>query len=65
MWVVKYIYFKGSFIYFFYMRFARLFVHRMHAVPSDARRGRQIPLNWNRRWLCVTTWVLGMASLVV
>lgn len=33
-------------------------VHLVHAVPEEARRGSQIPWNWNNT-LLASIWVLG------
>lgn len=31
--------------------FAYMSVHHMHTVPSETRKGYQIPRNWSYRWL--------------
>lgn len=32
----------------------------MHAVPREARRGRQIPWDWSEKQLSAILWVLGI-----
>lgn len=48
-----------NFIHFYVWGcFARLCEYQAHAVPGDARRGRQILWDWSYRRLSAATWVL-------
>lgn len=37
-------------------------VHSMHMVPSEARRGRCVLLDWSYRGLWISMWVLGLLN---
>lgn len=47
--------------YYVYEHFVYMcmFVYHMHVMPSEARRGHQIPWAWSCRWLWTELWALG------
>lgn len=43
---------------------ASMYVHHMHAVLEEARKGHGVPRNWNCRWLVLGTELRSLAKTV-